>query len=75
VPLFRGEELADKEAGPYFQMGLSHDGKTAAVVTTYLMMEKENQNQPENCALALVDLSSPGRKVTRVPIPLPKKRD
>jgi len=28
----------------------------------------------EDCALFLVDLADPGRKVTRVPIPLPAPR-
>jgi hypothetical protein len=57
----------------YLQFGLSHDGKTAAVATTYLAFDDEAL-RGENCALFLVDLSDPGRKVTKVPIPLPSNR-
>jgi len=57
----------------YFQASVSHDGKTAAVASTYLACAAKEFN-PADCALFLVDLSSPDRKVTKVPIPLPAKR-
>ncbi|HWQ93357.1 MAG TPA: hypothetical protein VN673_16925 [Clostridia bacterium] len=58
----------------YFQPALSHDGKTAAVASTYLALGLENL-KAEDCALFLVDLSDRKRKVTRVPIPMPKERN
>ncbi len=58
----------------YFQVGLSHDGKTAALASTLLALEKEQPDLgPMQCALFLVDLSSPDWKVTSVPIPLPAR--
>jgi hypothetical protein len=65
--------LTDDEAAFYFQAGVSHDGKTAAVSSTYLACMGKGF-KPENCALFFVDLSDPKRKVTRVPIPLPSER-
>jgi Tol biopolymer transport system component len=49
-----------------FQIGLSPDGKTLAVPTTYV-----EEIEREDLALFLVDLSDPARKVTKVPIPVP----
>lgn len=57
----------------YFQAGLAHDGKTAAVASTYLACATE-EFKPADCALFLVDLNDPKRKVTKVPIPLPANR-
>jgi hypothetical protein len=57
----------------YFQASVSHDGKTAAVASTYLACTAKEFN-PVDCALFLVDLSSPDRKVTKVPIAYPGKR-
>lgn len=54
--------------GLYFQGAVSHDGKTAAVASTYLAKEKLN---PADCALFFIDLGDPTRKITRVPIPVP----
>ncbi len=75
VSLVRGIPSTDTEQALYFQAGLSHDGKTAAVASTLLAIEKEQTDlKPEQCGLFLVDLSSPNRKVTSVPIPLPPRR-
>jgi len=57
----------------YFQIGLSHDGKSAAVASTYLACMSENF-KPEDCALFFIDLSDTNRKVTKVPIPMPAGR-
>ena len=57
----------------YFQAAISHDGKTAAVASTYLACA-EKQIAPADCALFLVDLSDPKWPVTKVPIPVPAKR-
>jgi hypothetical protein len=67
----RGPE-AKEEAAFYFQIGVSHDGKTLAVASTYLAFA-EGTFRSDDCALFLVDLSDPQRKVTKVPIPLPPK--
>jgi hypothetical protein len=73
LPLMEGLEDADEDSLVTFQVCLSHDGKTAALCSTYLAEEAPEEFKAENCALFLVDLSSPDRKVTRVPLPLPKK--
>jgi hypothetical protein len=65
-------DASETELVLYLQLGLSHDGKTAAVATTYLAADGDNI-RPEDCALFLVDLSVPERKVTKVPVPLPKQ--
>jgi hypothetical protein len=57
----------------YFQAAISHDGKTAAVSSTYLACT-EKEFKPADCALFLVDLSDAKWKVTKVPIPLPAER-
>jgi hypothetical protein len=57
----------------YFQGSVSHDGKIAAIASTYLACTAK-EFKPDDCALFLVDLSSPDRKVTKVPIPLPANR-
>jgi hypothetical protein len=57
----------------YFQTAISHDGKTAAIASTYLACA-EKQIAPADCALFLVDLSDPKWPVTKVPIPVPAKR-
>ena len=57
----------------YFQAAISHDGKTAAIASTYLACTKE-EFKPADCALFLVDLSDPKWKVTKVPVQMPAKR-
>jgi hypothetical protein len=61
------------DAGPfYFQFGFSHDGKTAAVASTYLACMKDGEFiKPGDCALFFIDLSDSNWKVTTVPIALP----
>lgn len=61
----------DENAG-FLQVGVSHDGKTAAVSTLYALGE-EHDPKPEHFGLFLVDLNNAKRKVTRVPIPMPGK--
>lgn len=55
-----------------FPAGLSNDGKTVAIASTYVAANNRSRLKPEDLALYLVDLSSPKRTVTRVPIPAPK---
>lgn len=73
--LLSGVPGTDRENALYFQIGCSHDGKTAAVASTYLAADKDAEKfRPEDCALFFVDLSSPERKVSIVPIMLPKAK-
>ena len=63
----------DEPAVYYFQAAISHDGKTAAIASTYLACT-EKEFKPADCALFLVDVSDPKWKVTKVPIPMPARR-
>ena len=63
----------DETAGFYFQAGISHDGKTAAVASTYLACTSDDFPAAD-CALFFVNLGDPQWKVTRVPIPMPANR-
>ena len=71
--LIRGAPIGSHDAKfPSFQVDISHDGKTLAVESLWFAFD----NKPvkaEDCALFLVDLTDPQRKVTKVPIPLPPK--
>lgn len=67
--LFSVSRDVDKEV-LYFQIGVSHDGKTAAGASTYLACTAEGF-KPEDCALFFVDLNDPNRRVTKVPITMP----
>ncbi len=72
IPAFEAKE---QDAAPfYFQVGVSHDGKTAAAASTYLACLETNTFKAEDCALFFVDLSDAKRKVTKVPISLPAER-
>ena len=72
IPALDAKE--EDSAALYFQVGLSHDGRTAAASSTYLACMDTGTFKPEDCALFFVDLSDPKRKVTRVPISLPAQR-
>ena len=72
TPLLTRLDGIDKEDLMYFQIGLSHDGKTAAVCSTYLALADQPIAKPDDCALFFIDLASPERKVTKVPLPMPK---
>lgn len=57
-------------------VGLSHDGRTLAVASTYLQTARnkldagqEQRLQAKDLALYLIDVASPDWKVTKVPIP------
>jgi hypothetical protein len=65
--------LGDEATALYFQGSISHDGKTAAITSTFLACTKKDF-QPGDCALFLVDLNNPDRKVTKITIPLPDDR-
>jgi hypothetical protein len=60
----------DSEKALFFQGAISHDGNTAAVASTYVIVDQDKA-VPSDACLFLVDLKSPGRKVTRVPALLP----
>lgn len=66
-------DVRDDMAAMYFQAGISHDGKTAAVSSLYVACEGQ-ETKASDCALFLVDLSHPQREVTKVPIPVPSQR-
>ena len=62
----------DKDMFAAFQIDISHDGKTLAVESLWLAYN-EHPIRAEDCALFLVDLTDPQRKITKVLIPLPPK--
>ena len=70
IPLIDRMESGDEAEIWYFQPSVSHDGKTLAVASTYLVAG-DALAAKNDCALFLVDLSDPERKVTRVPVPWP----
>jgi hypothetical protein len=70
--LIRDVEREDKGMLAYFQIDISHDGKTLAVESICLACG-DHPVKAEDCALFLVNLTDPQRKVTKVPIPLPPK--
>jgi hypothetical protein len=73
-PLARGPGEKDEGGLASFTANISHDGKTAALCSTYLAADPERELKSEDCALFLVDLSKPDRPVTKVPLPLPGKK-
>jgi hypothetical protein len=73
LALIKDAPLQDESCALYFQVAVSHDGKTAAVSSAYLAL-MDNPIGPSACALFLVDLSDPNWKVTKVPIAVPPKR-
>jgi hypothetical protein len=72
VTLIKDAPPQDEGSAYYFQAGVSHDGKTAALASTYLAL-MEKPITASDCALFFVDLSDPNWKVTKVPIPMPAK--
>ena len=70
--LIQDAPVLDEPSAYYFQVAISHDGKTAALSSTYLAA-MEKPIKPSDCALFLVDVSEPSWKVTKVPIPVPAK--
>lgn len=71
--LIPATDITDQQSACYFQIGISHDGKTAAAASTYLACLSESF-KASDCALFFIDLSDSNRKVTKVPIPLPARR-
>ena len=67
-----GGKSGDKGMLAYFQIDISHDGKTLAVESLWLACGNDDL-KAEDCALFLVDLTDSHRKVTKAPIPLPPK--
>ena len=75
ILLLRDVAGMDSTSPLWFQFGVSHDGKAAAVASTYLAIyQEENMFKPEHCALFFIDLSDRQRRVTSVPIPLGRPR-
>lgn len=64
----------DDEDIMFFQGDLSHDGQAWAVASAYLWAQNEDVKDSD-CALYLVDLTTPQRKVTKTPIPHPARRE
>ena len=63
----------------YFPSALSHDGRTWAMSSSSVaLMARSTKNmnslRPEDCALYLVQVDGSPRKVTKVPIALPKEK-
>ena len=73
TPLVESVNTTDDTSALYFQIGVSHDGKTVAASSAYLACAAPDF-KPEDCALFLVDLRDARRKVNKVPIPLPANR-
>ena len=72
VMLIKDAPAQDDASAFYFQAAISHDGKTAAIASTYLAV-MEKPISASDCALFFVDLSDPNWKVTKVPIPMTAK--
>ncbi len=70
--LISGATGGSKDMFLSFQIDISHDGKTLAVESLWLAYN-DTPIKAEDCALFLVDLSDPQRKITKVPIPMPPK--
>jgi len=71
--LFTGPEKADRDSVVYLQPGLSHDGKTLALASTYLFGDPDqHMRNPSDCALYLVDVSKTPHRVRKVTLPLPR---
>jgi hypothetical protein len=73
VMLLSTPESGDENDARIFQAGISHDGSTAAVASTYLACQN-GDFKAEDCALFLIDLKDPKWKVTKVAIPMPARR-
>ena len=73
TPLLRAAK-GDDEDVMLFQGGLSHDGRTWAVASAYLWAENHYIESADS-ALFLVDLGDPQRKVTKIAIPTPERRE
>lgn len=73
IPLIAAAPKSKDSMAGLFQFGLSHDGKTAAAVSTYLAVG-EDAVKPGDYALFFVDLSKPQHAVTKIPLPRPQKR-
>lgn len=73
TPLFRTTHGDDGDL-IFAQPSLSHDGETWAIATSYLYQQNKSL-RAEDSALYLVDLSKAKRPVTKVPIPVPPKRE
>lgn len=74
IPLFAVDSGGDGEG--VMNLELSHDGKTLATASTYMQTPysklaegKAQALEANDLALYLIDVSSPGRKITKVPIP------
>ena len=74
IPLF--VVGGDGDGDSAMNLELSHDGKTLATASTYMQTSLENLAkgtpqalEPNDLALYFIDVSSPGRKITKVPIP------
>jgi len=70
--LISNAESGDKEMFASFQIDISHDGKTLAVESLWLAYG-DHPILANDCALFLVDLADPERKISKVAIPLPPK--
>jgi hypothetical protein len=70
--LVQSTRESDLDTPVYFELGLSGDGRTLAVASTYYAYD-EGLLSADDCALFLVDLSDPNRKVTKVPVPVPPR--
>jgi hypothetical protein len=72
TPIVSNLESKEDMSAFYWQLGLSHDGSTVALASTWISAAGDKPD-PEKCGLYFVDLKSPSRKVTRVPVPIPKQ--
>jgi len=68
--LIKEAELEHDQTLQFFQFGLSHDGKALAVSSAYVAAANPDLGA-EDCALFILDLADPNRKVTKVAIPRP----
>ncbi len=71
--LIRDVEKPGDSSPLFFQLDVAHNGKALAVASTYLAVD--HPLKPGDCALFLVDLTGPQRKVTKALIPQPTRSD
>ena len=72
--LFTLRKNMDNDMAMYLQPGVSRDGKTVAMCSTFLFAEAQaGQTTDPGCALFLIDVSKTPHVVSKVPLALPKE--
>jgi len=73
IQLFTGPANLDSDLALYLQPAVSHDGRTLALVNTYLCAEPAADGEAQMpCALFLVELDKSPRGIRQIPLPAPR---